>query len=234
MPFGDGRELGLVLTPHLDLSRCPHCATANPSISFRHSFAARPKKLSLAQKTNGCELIWYVYVCESCAGLVGAATQLMPGIQRPSDGAAPSAIPGVRPNLNDWLVPIPRTTSPDVPERVASRLRQAEETLASPTPSIMTSAAAVDAMLKEKGLKDGSLYARIGQAVAQAIITADMAEWAHDVRLDANDERHADESVNEPTPEDAQRCFDFASTLAELLFVLPARVRRGRTPPKAP
>ena len=62
----------------------------------------------------------------------------------------------------------------------------------------MLSASSVDAMLKVKGYKDGSLYQRIKDAAAGHIITEDMATWAHQVRLDANDERHADESASIP------------------------------------
>ena len=91
----------------------------------------------------------------------------------------------------------------------------------------MLAASAVDAMLKAKGYKDGSLNQRIKKAEADHIITADMAAWAHQVRLDANDERHADESARFPTTEEAQRSLDFALALAEILFVLPARVTRG-------
>ena len=91
----------------------------------------------------------------------------------------------------------------------------------------MLAASAVDAMLKHKGYKDGSLYQRIEDAAADHIITEDMATWAHQVRLDANDQRHADESAQFPTTEEAQRSLDFAMALAEILFVLPARVTRG-------
>ena len=91
----------------------------------------------------------------------------------------------------------------------------------------MLSASSVDAMLKVKGYKDGSLYQRIKDASAGHIITEDMATWAHQVRLAANDQRHADESAQFPTTQEAQRSLDFAMALAEILFVLPARVTRG-------
>ena len=83
-------------------------------------------------------------------------------------------------------------------------------------------------MLKAKGYKDGSLYTRIDKAAGDHLITDEMAEWAHDVRLDANDERHADEAATFPDEQDAQRCLDFATALGEFLFVLPSRVQRGR------
>lgn len=91
----------------------------------------------------------------------------------------------------------------------------------------MLAASAVDAMLKTKELKTGSLYSRIDQASATGLITQDMAKWAHEVRLDANDERHADDEAVLLMAEDAKRAVDFALALGQLLFVLPARVKRG-------
>ena len=91
----------------------------------------------------------------------------------------------------------------------------------------MLAASAVDSMLKTKNYRDGSLYARIEQAAKDHLITQDMAKWAHEVRLDANDQRHADELSSLPTQDDARRCVDFAISLAQFLFVLPAQVQRG-------
>ncbi|WP_404991334.1 DUF4145 domain-containing protein [Cupriavidus pauculus] len=86
-------------------------------------------------------------------------------------------------------------------------------------------------MLAEKGFPGGkgtNLAGRINDAAAKHVITADMKEWADEVRLDANAERHADTTSPEPTKEDAERALRFAEALAELLFELPARVKRGR------
>jgi hypothetical protein len=97
-----------------------------------------------------------------------------------------------------------------------------------PSGAVMLAASVVDAMLKAKDYREGSLYARIDKAAAAHPITSDMAAWAHDVRLDANDERHAHDSAAMPGAQDAQRCVDFAAALVEFLFVLPDKVRRGR------
>ena len=94
----------------------------------------------------------------------------------------------------------------------------------------MLAASAVDAMLKAKGYTKGNLYPRINQAKTDHLITEEMATWAHEIRLDANDQRHADQAATLPTPEDARKCNEFALALAEFLFVLPARVTRGRQP----
>jgi hypothetical protein len=98
----------------------------------------------------------------------------------------------------------------------------------------MLCASSVDAMLKEKGLKEGSLSARIKQAAETHLITKELSSWAHEVRLEANDERHADENAQLPNELDAQRCIDFTKALAMFLFVLPCMVSAGRRKAKDP
>jgi hypothetical protein len=77
----------------------------------------------------------------------------------------------------------------------------------------MLAGSAIDAMLKEKGLVTGSVYARIEQAVTDGILTKDMSEWAHAVRLEANSPRHADLDDPHATPLRAQQVVDFATSL---------------------
>lgn len=91
----------------------------------------------------------------------------------------------------------------------------------------MLAASSVDAMLKEKSYKTGSLYDRINKAATDHLITKEMATWAHEVRLDANDQRHADDKADLPSEADAIRVIEFAEALATFLFVLPGRVTRG-------
>jgi hypothetical protein len=75
--------------------------------------------------------------------------------------------------------------------------------------------------------KDGTLSHRIDRAASDHLITPDIAKWAHQFRLDANDQRHADEAAPLPTQQDAQRSLGFALALADVLYVIPARVTRG-------
>jgi Domain of unknown function (DUF4145) len=162
-------------------------------------------------------LQWHVYTCESCSGLV-AVGAVVAQVHISTAFVAQAR----------WIVPSVQIISSDVPPRAANYLNQARETLSSPAASVVMSASAVDAMLKERGYKDGSLYGRIQKAEREGVLTAHMADWAHDIRLDANDERHADDTATDAAPNDASRCLEFAETLADLLFVLPARVKRGR------
>jgi hypothetical protein len=117
--------------------------------------------------------------------------------------------------------------SEEIPEAARRFLKQAIETQFSPDASIMTCASAVDAMLQAKGLVDGTLNERINRAAGDHLITPEMAQWAHQIRLDANDRRHANASTKPPTGDDARRCVDFAVALGDFLFVLPSRVTRG-------
>jgi hypothetical protein len=119
------------------------------------------------------------------------------------------------------------TVDETVPERPREFLRQAIDGVHIPAGSVMCSASAVDAMLKINGYTEGSLYERIEKAAQDHLITQEMAKWAHAVRLDANEQRHAEESAPLPTEEDAKRSVEFVQALAQFLFVLPERVKHG-------
>jgi hypothetical protein len=89
----------------------------------------------------------------------------------------------------------------------------------------MLAASAIDAMLKDRGYRDGSLYARIKKSSEDGALTREMAEWAHVIRLSANEPRHADDDFNGATGDDADQIIAFTKALGEYLYVLPARVR---------
>lgn len=192
------------LYEYLDLEQCPHCFIDKPSLLNKYS----PFKTE--DKVSGNERWWSVYVCMRCGGCVTASTE-------DPDGREVIEI-----------FPEPRTISVDIPDKPRELLRQSLQSLQSPSGSILLSAAAVDAMLKDKGFKEGHLNLRIQQAVDAHLITNEMSQWAHEVRLQANSERHADEGASLPSQQEASRIFKFAEALAQFLFVLPAMVKNGR------
>jgi hypothetical protein len=124
--------------------------------------------------------------------------------------------------------PAPIEVSDELPDRAREFLSQAVASLHAPAGAVMLTASAVDAMLKAKGYREGSLNSRIEAAANEHLITPEMASWAHEIRLDANDQRHADESAALPSAADASKAIEFANALAQFLFVLPSRVERGR------
>ncbi|MBL7838443.1 MAG: DUF4145 domain-containing protein [Bacteroidetes bacterium] len=187
----------------LELDRCPHCNIYKPGLrvlGVAHSTSNNTKSISR---------IWRFYDCPACGGVVCAYAR----------------------KLNELVIdyfPKSIVVSDILPMRVKSYLEQAINSIgSSPSGAIMLCASAVDSMLKEKGLKEGKLYPRIKEAVQKGIITEDMSKWAHQVRLDANEQRHADESNDLPDTEDATKCIQFTQTLAEIMFILPYKVNQG-------
>jgi hypothetical protein len=189
------------LQAQFQLDRCPHCSVDKPSLNTVHSFKT-------VSHTGDNLRFWRIYVCRRCGGA------LVAGSDR-EDGWADEYYPS--------------TTQIDeaVPEPAKSYLQQALDSLHSPAGSIMLSASSVDSMLKEKGYLDGSLHARINRAAEDHVITSQMAQWAHQVRLDANAQRHADQQPQLPSPVDARQTLDFAIALSEFMFVLPSRITQG-------
>ena len=189
------------LAQNLVLPRCPHCSVANPNLFKQHT-------LETNNHLNSNKRVWAFYACGSCGGIVTASSNVWGAEVAEYFPDAPSA-------------------KDDIPERPRAFLQQAMESLHAAAGAVMLAGSAVDAMLKLKGYTDGSLYTRIEKAATDHLITNEMAHWAHEVRLDANDQRHADQAADLPTTEDAKRVIDFASAFAEFLFVLLSRVQRG-------
>ena len=189
-----------LLQTHLHLARCPHCNVDTPNLSFVGQFQP--------VSSEGKQRYWRAYACTRCAGVITANA------------------PGWDHDVNS-IFPSTQDVSEDLPERARAYLNQALNSLSSPAGAVMLAASAVDAMLKAKELTAGSLYSRIDEAVKAHLITDQMAEWAHDVRLDANDQRHSDDNAPLPNAEQAKKCVEFATAFGQFLFVLPARVERG-------
>ena len=191
------------LTLQLELERCPHCQVDKPSLN-----AAIGKPLQTTTHTGAHGRFWRFYKCQRCGGIVTAASNSEKG-------------------LIEEMYPDATVVSEAIPEPASNYLQQAVDSLHTPAASVMVANSAVDAMLKEKGHKKGWLNSRIDKAVEQHLITKEMGQWAHNIRLDANEPRHADEDKPLPSADDAKRCVEFALALGEFLFVLPSRVSRG-------
>jgi hypothetical protein len=111
------------------------------------------------------------------------------------------------------------------PERTF--LQQAYEALRAPDAAAMVGGSAVDAMLKELGYKDGSVYSRIDKAVAELKLTDGMGRWAHEVRLGSNRPRRADTEKPHVSLDEAKQSVEFAEALGYFLFVLTEQIARG-------
>jgi hypothetical protein len=191
-----------------DVDRCPHCMVDQPNME-------KLQDLRTYSRMDRSSRYWQAHACARCGGVMMIELDEAGGL------------------MVFQRIPPPPTVDAELPDRARRYLEQATHSLHAPAGAVMLAASAVDAMLKARGYSKGSLYDRIQLAAAEHLITDDMAKWAHDVRLDANEQRHADEEYDLPDPADARRVVEFASALGQFLFVLPARVRRGLRKPSA-
>lgn len=188
------------------IDSCPHCGIAKPLLSQKWISDC----IDIPNTSYGKK--WGVYICSSCNKFILAEGKL--GNQST--------------NEIECLYPEVKEIPNELPERAKKFLEQAFSSLNAPDGAAMLAGSAVDSMLKEKGLKEGSVYTRIETAVKDGILTKEMGEWAHEVRLGSNRPRHSDEQNPHVTPQEAEQACEFASTLGYVLFVLPERVSRGK------
>lgn len=197
-------QLGRQLT---GLPRCPHCGIASP-----HLLRVWRSEQLLERATPGPKNLWAAFLCSSCGDVVTAK-----GFDDNPDPHGP---------VQEYF-PRQREAHEDLPDVARRFLQQAFEALHAPDAAAVMAGSAVDAMLKKLGYKDGSVYTRIDQAIADHVLTDAMGEWAHSVRLGSNRPRHADEESPHVTPEEAVQSVEFAEALGNFLFVLTARINRG-------
>jgi hypothetical protein len=114
----------------LPLDRCPHCRIATPHLVKMYEAGTTAFDNTRPRK-------WFLHGCESCGGVVLTEASTL-AISR--------------------IWPEPVSISETVPARAREYLRQAADSLYSPSGAVMLTASAVDAMLKDKGFKEGSLY----------------------------------------------------------------------------
>jgi len=190
-----------------NVSRCPHCSVATPSL--KRIFISS----NLVQRaTPGPKYGWAVFACSTCGGCI-----LVRGEPNSYNGST----------YVQKMFPTPQEAHEDIPVTARTYLQQAYETLHAPDAAAVMAGSAVDAMLKEHGYIDGSVYTRINQAVEKHLLTEAMGEWAHSVRLGSNRPRHADAENPHVSPDEARQSVEFAEALGHFLFVLTARIQRG-------
>lgn len=191
------------LDNYLKIQRCPHCSIDNPNLSCEIGDIESRSDDGLNTR------YWRLYLCSRCGGAVIAACEN--GDNREVVEIYPSSI----------------CLDENLPKKIKMYLQQAIDSVFAPAGSVMLCASAVDSMLKEKGYNNGTLNARIIQANADGLLTKEMATWAHQIRLDANDQRHSDDNAELPTTADAKQAIEFTKTLSEFLFTIPSKVNRG-------
>lgn len=199
------------------IDRCPHCQVAVPLLTAKY---IGPD----LRGGDGNVPVWGVYECSNCGSLVTAVAWMN---RNEATQNAVAHLQMRKPNAFK-VFPSPAYIDVDLPDRPRRYLEQAVAALHAPDGAAMLAGSAVDAMLKLKGYLDGSVYARIKEAVTKGDLTPNMSEWAHAVRLESNKPRHADLDESHATLKSAKQTIEFAKALGDFLFVFPARVEKGK------
>ena len=183
------------------LDRCPQCGISAPRLT-----------LNTGVHTKGRS--WGIYICATC--FAGVMAESMPHS------------PNSRTDYVERLYPSGQYVPEELPAAAKRFLAQAISSIHAPDGAVMLLGSTVDAILKDKGFSQGSVYSRIDLAKAAHLLTEDMAEWAHSVRLGSNRPRHADADDAHVTNEEAAQALEYVQTLAQLLYVLPKRIDLGK------
>lgn len=200
------------------IERCPQCGVAKPLL----------QKIDKAHKhytnsdTYDPQEYWYFTTrCSSCENhVLFYGKRPEPDVKSDSE---PEGLSIVR------SFPELEQASDELPPMALKFFQQALESRHAPDGALMLAASSIDSMLKDKGFTEGSLFTRIGDATKSGLLTAEMEAWAHEIRLSANEPRHADDDFEGATTEDAEQIIAFAKALGEYLYVLPSRVRRWQS-----
>ena len=193
---------------------CPYCGTKSVAFTILHE-ARYPLHLRN-------EFRWDTFAtCGYCRrGVV--ATFDTKGNKPPKE-----CPPGSLILLNTAPEP-PNTGAPThTPGNVALFFEQAMDNL----PKNWDAAGSMFRKALDTGLKSkfpeitGKMSARINEAAAQQKLTPELAEWAHQIRLDGNDAAHEEEPFEE---EDAKKLCDFTRLVFYYLFTLPGMLEKSQ------
>ncbi len=194
---------------------CPHCGTRSVGFTITSEHRAH---------MTSSDLWDTLAFCHQCSrGIL--ATFKTPAHVKPKSLVGSKA--GISP-LNISPSP-PSTGAPQhVPDNVAEYYRQGMDNLQGNwTAAGMMFRKTLDIGLKVKFPDiSGSLKARIDAAAERGGLTADLAEWAHQIRLDGNVAAHEEEPSEE---EDAQRLCAFTRLVLLYLFSLPGMLEKARS-----
>ncbi len=202
-------------------ANCPHCGTR--SVAFSVVYEHRAHMYEHRTHTTTTNLWDTLAFCAQCSRSI-LATFLLEDRNKPREFVA------THDDVDPLeIYPSPRRTgAPEhTPTTVAEYYRQGIENL----PGNWTAAGIMFRKTLDIGLKakfpslKGTLEKRIDKAAEQGGLTSDLAEWAHQVRLDGNDAAHEEEPSEE---EVAKRLHAFTRLVLLYLFTLPEMLRKAR------
>lgn len=100
--------------------------------------------------------------------------------------------------------------------------------------SVVMCRRALQSSVIEKGAKKNRLVDQIDELYDSQIITKDIRDWAHEIRLTGNIGAHPDEDgLQDVTPEDADELIKFMEEYLNYVYIMPAKVIEKRARKKS-
>lgn len=202
---------------------CPHCLKDNAVMKF------------IKEATLASGIYSLVFQCQSCLRLLVAevSTNVNGG---PDSFSKHSPFPIIvnksdRMSVRALYPQKSKTEAPkSTPERAAKFFVEAKEDFARGRyeTSAMNCRKVIDIATKNLHLGDeDKLVRRITALRATGLITQEMADWAHIVRIDTNVAVHSDEEF---TADEVDQLLKFTEVFLTYSFTLPAMVKAKREP----
>jgi hypothetical protein len=201
---------------------CPFCGEKG---NFSLEYHTEKKKPNSAKRLN-----FDLYRCNVCVGFVHVLW---------SAGEYAHGMSGL---YNYKVLPRPLSgkpePSPNWPDGMTRFWIQAHDSLRNENwdAANLMARSALQFVVREKGASNGNLKEQINDLGTKGVLHPLMQEWAHEVRLLANDSAHPTSPVPEPvTPQDARVIVNYLDLLLFYLYDLPAQIsgyreRRGTEP----
>ena len=189
---------------------CPYCGTK--SVAFTIS----------AEKKVGKPSTWDTFAhCGYCERGIVATFRVFGGEDYPPSETYQRKLLDIAPEKRSSAAP------KHTPENVARFFEQAMDNL----PKNWDAAGSMFRKALDTGLKskfpeiNGNLSARIKEAAEQKKLTPELAEWAHQIRLDGNEATHEEKPFEK---EDAKKLSDFTHLVFLYLFTLPGMLEESK------
>ncbi|PRD13993.1 DUF4145 domain-containing protein [Pantoea coffeiphila] len=200
---------------------CPHCLKERAVMRFIKEAPLRPRSFSLVFQCNSC---FKLLIAEVETDVYGgpeayAKNQLYPVIV---NNNVEFRVKGYYPSQISIAAP------DSTPERAAKFYIEAKEDFARGRyeTSAMNCRKVIDIATKCLHLgEEDKLVRRISALRATGLITQEMADWAHIVRIDTNGAVHSDEEF---TKEEVDQLLKFTEVFLTYSFTLPAMVASKR------
>ncbi len=217
---------------------CSHCGRDNAVLeAIGETYQPLKKTIALS------------FICRSCSGVMVAEVEPAGGVQtsggffkhmhsyqsdiqldgRSNYGTKWGNVRNIYPKVSSIEAPLA------TPERIAKFFIEAQENFnrGNFETSVGLARKVIDLATHHLGVSAdisvNNLSARINRLRDNNMLTADMADWAHIVRLDGNESVHTDEEFTE---QETKEILDFTETFLLYSFTLPSMVlsRRSDTP----